>query len=139
MSTILKGQAIDLDAVQKFLNAEYQRWVAEHQAGSKITLTDVTKFMMEATDDLVVLVEGVIFNGPDKKATVLAALSTLFDKSITPNLPGRLRIIAPGIKFVLIKVVASGLIDYIVQKYNNGTAVTASMNWKQAKAMSRVM
>jgi hypothetical protein len=61
-----------------------------------------------------------VVTGADKKATVLYVLNLLYDHVLRPALPLWLRPFARKIKVIIINVVASYMIDFIVQKYNEG-------------------
>lgn len=137
MAVVLKGQALDLEPVQRFLDAQILRWKAENPnvggwgiLTGKVPFKDVLRFMMDATDDLVVLVEGLVFNGQDKKATVIKALETLYDNVIEGVLPMWLKPFSGMIKYIVIDVVIDKLIDYIVSRYNDGSRLATAMAWK---------
>ena len=83
------------------------------------------KFILKATDYLIRLVEEKLIPGPDKKATVLSALSTVYDAIVPVLLPIVLKPFNGKLKTFVIEVVASLLIDFIVSKYNSGTWRTA--------------
>jgi hypothetical protein len=79
------------------------------------------KFLLEATDALVIAIEEKVIPGPDKKATVMAAISQIYDAIIPVLLPIVLKPFNAKIKSFLIDVVISLMIDFVVSKYNNGS------------------
>lgn len=76
-----------------------------------------TQFMLEAIDKLINYVEGLIPSGPDKKATVLAATSELYNLIIRELIPIWLRPVAAGIQKLVITIIVPLLIDFMVKKY----------------------
>jgi len=132
MSTV-QGQVIELpqitELVQKLANqwSNIQpevalRWwqIWSKQANFKKS----TKFLIDCVDDLINLVEEYIPKGADKKATVLAALSILYDFIVANALPIYLKPFANKIKQAVIFIMISELINFMVGKYREG-------NWQQ--------
>lgn len=134
---VLKGQALDLEPIEKFINAQIQRWQVSHPDVNgwsiftgKISFREVLVFLMESADDLVVLVESLVFKGEDKKATVIAALDRLYDTIIEGVLPIWLKPFSGMIKYITIHLIIDKMIDYIVSKYNDGSQLALAMAWK---------
>lgn len=78
------------------------------------------QFLLNSVDILIQYVDDLIYEGPDKKATVLAALSALYDLIIKDLLPFWIKPFATGVKVFVIYTVLSLMIDFIVQKYHAG-------------------
>lgn len=78
------------------------------------------KFMLDAVDALIVYVDDLIEGGPDKKATVVAALAALFDVVVKDLLPIWLKPFAAGIKQLVVYMMLALLVDFIVGKYRKG-------------------
>lgn len=88
---------------------------------TKLGFNHVTDFLLEALDELIAYVdEWVDTNGADKKATVLNAISKLYDYVIKEAMPIWMRPFSPAIKTYIINGVISSAIDWIVDKYRNG-------------------
>lgn len=81
-------------------------------------------FLIGVLDELILFVEGIIPEGSDKKAAVLAVVGKLFDYIVVQAFPFWLRPFAPAVKKVIIDIAISNLIDFFVAKYNAGF-------WKQ--------
>lgn len=92
---------------------------------SKTSLVSVTKFLIYCLDGLIILVDKLIEGGPDKKATVLAAVAGLYDYIAADALPFLAKPWAGGIKTFIVYTVVSLAIDFIVAKYREGA-------WRQA-------
>lgn len=87
---------------------------------TKITLVQVTKFLLFSLDELVLLVGTFNRTGADKKAMVLSVLSVVYDYVIKEMLPLWLLPFAGGLKGFVIYTLMSIAVDWIVSKYNSG-------------------
>lgn len=94
------------------------------------------KFLLDCLDVLVEYVDDLMDAGPDKKATVLAAMAALYDLVIVDLLPIWFKPFAAGVKQFFIYTLVSLAIDFIVKKYNEGAwkKETNAQN-RQAKTM----
>jgi hypothetical protein len=81
-------------------------------------------FLVKVTDYLINIVEEKVSSGPDKKATVLAAVGKIYDEVVYPRLPSYLLPFNARIKLFLLEVVVSAIIDFIVSKYKEGSWVS---------------
>lgn len=99
-------------------------WLYSWGIKSKAGLSLATGFLLGALDELIVTVDQLLENGPDKKATVLAGLDRLYEYVMREALPVWLRPFATLIKEYVIYSLASYAIDYIVSNYKNG-------NWRK--------
>ena len=124
------GTARKLQAVEDYVAAKTKEWKEDIAKQSdrwwkfreKNDLTyAAVRFVIRATDDLVLLVEEQIPSGADKKATVLAALGLVFDAVAAVSLPIWLEPFEPEIRTVLIDIVLSETIDFLVEKYDEGS------------------
>jgi len=79
------------------------------------------RYIIAAVDFFIREIEDKLDNGPDKKASVLAALGQVYDAIVPFVLPIFLRPFNTQIKIFVIDVVASLLIDFIVGKYRDGS------------------
>ena len=79
-----------------------------------------SKFMLRGLDELVKLVDNAIDNGPDKKATVLAAMDRIYDFVLREALPIWARPFGRVIKDYFVHTLIATMIDWIVDKYRNG-------------------
>jgi hypothetical protein len=88
---------------------------------AKVSFTHVTDFLLKALDDLIAYVdEWVDTEGADKKATVLDAVSNLYDYVIKEAMPIWMKPFAGPIKNYIVNGMLSPAIDWIVDKYRNG-------------------
>lgn len=84
-------------------------------------LTAIVSFILSSVDDLILaLFKFEEMSGADKKATVLAASATLYDYIARETLPIWLQPFAKQIRYIIIYIMLSYMIDFIVDKYKNG-------------------
>lgn len=95
-------------------------WMIYWGIKGKATLSLATGFLLGALDELVITIDQLLENGPDKKATVLSGLDKLYEYVMKEALPIWLRPFASVVKQYVIYSLASYAIDYIVSKYKNG-------------------
>lgn len=131
------GVAHKIEEIEKKVQFYCNLWDFQRNSKSfwkpSINLSAVTKFLLLALDDLVVTISDHLMSGADKKATVLAAIETLYDYTVREVLPIWLRPLASPIKNYVIYVLISNAIDWMVAKYRNGS-------WKSAQgALDRVL
>ena len=115
------GEVQDNSKLNAFIITLKNKWTEYKQAlVNRVNLIDVTKFLIMCLDGLIVLVDGLIENGPDKKATVLISVANLFDYVSKEAIPLWLKPFYSGIKQFIVYTVVSILIDWVVAKYNSG-------------------
>lgn len=121
------GEVQQLKAVDEKVSNFVKLWEADHpvpkwwQFWKKGTaLYKIVKFLMNALDEFITLVEDVIEKGADKKATVIAAIGSLYDYIIKETMPIWLRPFANKVRYVVIEVLIASAIDWIVEKYRSG-------------------
>ena len=85
-----------------------------------VTLTEVTKFLLGSIDDLINMVQGLIDEGADKKATVLKYIDKLYEYVVREAMPIWLRPFAGPVKKYILYSIISPAIDWIVKKYQDG-------------------
>jgi len=95
-------------------------WYKSWQTWSKPSLYAVTTFLIDSLDELIDLVDDLIIEGPDKKATVLAAINALYEHVGREAVPVLLRPFARAIKNYIVYTLIAASIDWIVNKYRNG-------------------
>jgi hypothetical protein len=83
-------------------------------------LIQATNFLLRSLDDLIAYVDQIIDLGPDKKATVMEAVSRLYDLVVREALPIWLSPVASRMKILVLEEVISPAIDWIVAKYRAG-------------------
>lgn len=127
------GEVYIIDTVEKQIEAlqfhwdelnvdvEKSSWWKFWNWGKRTSLTKVTDFLIKALDDFIHMVDNTLTNGPDKKATVLDAISRLYDYVIREALPIWLKPFAGRVKNYIINELVSVAIDWIVDKYRNGS------------------
>jgi hypothetical protein len=124
LSTDPVGTPVANAAITDFINKLKNGWdVAKSQISGKVTMVQVTKYLLGALDELVKLVNSVLTNvgGADKKATVLAATAIIYDYIVVQAFPFWMKPFSGQIRNFIIYTVMSIAIDWIVSKYNNGT------------------
>lgn len=131
------GMPHRLNDIEEKIYFYCQLWDSQKNAKSmrvpKINLSVVTNFLLAALDDFVITISTVVIPGPDKKATVLAAMERIYEYVVKEALPIWLRPFAGIIKQYIIYVLISNAIDWMVSKYKNGS-------WKSAQtALERVL
>lgn len=118
-----------LDRVEGYLDNLIAKWKLENPPSSwwrvwskaKIGFVTITAFLINGLDELIQIVEDAVdVSGPDKKATVIKAITRVYDFVIKEAMPMWLRPFSPAIKNFIINVVISYAVDFIVEKYNNG-------------------
>ena len=115
---------LKLDAYLENLKAKWDEtappkksWFAIHQT----QITECTKFLICALDDLILFVQDNIPKGSDKKTVVLLVISNIFDYVATNSFPTWLIPLTPVVKQIIVGVIVSQLIEFIVSKYRDGS------------------
>lgn len=142
MELSVQAQSIDLKPVEEFLNTQLLRWQAEHpNAGGwailtgKVSIREVVRFIIECTDEFVVMVGGMVGSTGDVKEIVKNCVTMLYDNIIAGVLPIWLKPFSGTIKWVIIDVIVDNLIDYLVEQYKTGARV--AMHVEQAEMGQR--
>ena len=97
---------------------------ATAQGQSKQGRQAAVGYIVDAVDDFIVAVDNQIANNADKKATVLAGLSAIYNAIVPSLLPLYLKPFSTQIKSFVFDVVLSVLIDVFVSKYRATTAIS---------------
>lgn len=138
------GTAVKDTAISNYVSIMSAEWDKANEVipwwkiWKKKGFTRVTKFLLGAIDELIMYVDQLNLSGPDKKATVLAAIAILYDYVIREAIPLWARPFAGKIKEYIIYTVISTSIDWIVKKYRDGvwtkkdSTQTAALWSKQA-------
>jgi len=87
----------------------------------RVGYVKVTSYILNTLDEFILEMEN--FNdlsGPDKKATVMAAIEKVYDHIMKDALPFWLKPFNPAIKKIILGVIVSYAVDWIVEKYHNG-------------------
>lgn len=118
-----------LQKLESYLSDLKTRWAQNAPATSWWTLPHkyiniASGYIIGVLDELILFVEGIIPEGSDKKAAVLAVVGKLFDYIVVQAFPFWLKPFAPVIKKIVIDITIGNLIDFFVAKYNAGF-------WKQ--------
>ncbi len=125
------GTAQEIDTIEEYINSLAQLWDTLKQGQvskwwefwkklGTTKLVEVTNFLIKALDDLIALVDDKLSDGADKKATVMDAISRLYDYIIAGALPIWMKPFSGTIKDYVINGLVSSAIDWIVNKYKNG-------------------
>lgn len=117
------GQA-KMDSVMDYVKGLLVNWNKQTQGVtswiSGVNFSYIIKYLLVCLDGLIVFVDNLIDNGPDKKATVLKAIESLYDHMVAGKLPIWIKPWAGGIKAFIIYTIISIAIDFIVSKYKSG-------------------
>lgn len=116
------GEKQEIPQIDNCTNELIKEWENSEESKKKNKLSKfqiATNFVVNSLDDLIQLIDDIVPDGANKKATVLAAASFLYDKIIFPSLPIWAKPFAIGIKILIVKVIFGVLIDFIVNKYRN--------------------
>ena len=81
-------------------------------------------YVIAAVDYFIRKIEELVPVGADKKATVLEAMSSVYDVIVLALLPFYLKPFNKRIKAFVIDVIASMMIDFLVDKYRSGNFVS---------------
>ena len=121
------GKVLHFDDLQAYLQQLSKEWdeaVANAKAAwpkAKTDIVDVTKFLLKCLDGLIGFIDDLSDNGADKKATVLATVSVLYDYIVIGVLPIWLKPFASKVKLFIIYTVVSAAVDFIIEKYRAGS------------------
>jgi len=114
------GKKQEIPEIKNHANELIKTWENSEESKQKNKLSKfqiATNFVINSLDDFIQIIDDIIPDGANKKATVLAATSFLYDKIIYPSLPIWAKPFAIGLKFIIVKVLFGILIDFIVEKY----------------------
>ena len=131
------GETKDDEKISGFIDGLKERWdeiVASIEGSGRISMVYITKFLLGTLDGLIVFVNTLLHGetGPDKKATVMAAIIVLYDHVVAQALPFWLRPFARSIKYFIIYTVVSIAVDWIVSKYRDGS-------WKEEPPTTEIV
>jgi hypothetical protein len=121
------GEVVQIEAIDLYIQELIKEWdenkesVPWYKIWHKVSMSRVTNFLMNAIDDLICYVDDVVDKGADKKATVINAIEKLYDYVIREALPIWLKPFAGSVKNYIIHVLVSNAIDWMVDKYRNGS------------------
>lgn len=122
------GEVKQVVAIDNLVKSLTDQWAAENPAPKwwqiwkkGTALYKVVKFILDAVDDLIIAVEKELANGPEKKSVVLAACCIIYDFIVANALPLWAKPFAGRIRNFIIFVLIAAAIDWIVQKYRNGS------------------
>jgi len=139
------GQAHDIQKVNNKVNDILAKWEKDNPKpkaswwnpfswwkSRRSSILKVTLFIFECVDNFIRYVENEVINGPDKKATVIAAVTIIYDYVVKEAMPAWAKPFAGKIKGFFIGILISGVIDFVVKKYNEGWA------WSSEKAFAHI-
>jgi hypothetical protein len=112
-----------IDHVIKDLLALWDQEIADKTAPwwkfwvRNTTLHHVTEFLLRALDTFILEIDEKLEKGPDKKATVLAAIAVVYDTIIVGVLPIYLKPFSGVIRDMIIFGLLANAIDMFVSKY----------------------
>lgn len=135
------GEAHRIDSVELMLEELKRAWDEQNAKrsfwGGGVSLNKVTSFLLYSLDGVVNAVNEAVIPGPDKKATVLAAIERLYDYTVREALPIWMRPLAGPIKSYIIHVLISSAIDWMVAKYKSGSWSKRKEETKSVRKASR--
>jgi hypothetical protein len=130
------GQLQQVPEVDDYIEKLIKDWLVEKNASQpswwqawkkEAYLYKATKYIVCAVDNLINIVESKIPKGADKKAVVLASIALLYDSVMNGVLPVWLKPFSGRVKYILIYVIISTLIDWTVAKYRDGAWASNAM------------
>jgi|688.fasta_scaffold25233_8 hypothetical protein len=83
-------------------------------------LNECFDFILNCLDDSIVFLEKVPIKGEDKKSAAIIIIYGIYTEVISKNLPIYLKPFDLLIRFIVVQIIISKLIDFIVNKYNRG-------------------
>ena len=96
-------------------------WVVVKAQFGKVNWSVGVQFLSKCLDQLVCYLVDQNLAGADKKATVLDAFSKIFDTVVADLFPIWLKPFSSTIKNFVVNVALSHVIDFVVEKYKNGS------------------
>ncbi len=124
------GEPLENDDIATYVEIVKSEWDVQMQDSvkapwwkfwTKISMTPITNFMLGALDDLIAYVDQVVdTTGPQKKATVLAAVGQIYDYISKEAFPVWFAPFSATIRTYVLDHVVATAIDWMVQKYRNG-------------------
>lgn len=115
------------DYVSKMKQSWDEKWADQKVSwwkfwsSTKTNMHAMVKFLTDSLDELIAFVDELIDFGPDKKATVMAAVANLYDYIIAEAMPMWMKPFSPKIRYFILNVLISNSIDWIVAKYRAGS------------------
>lgn len=145
----MEGQSHIDSNIKNYINIMYARWDGQKETipwwkiWKRRHVGRITEFLLNALDELIAYVDQLDISGVDKKATVLAVISILYDYGIKEVLPIWAKPFSGKIKNYIIYVMISTAIDWIVEKYRNGvwtkkSAAVMASEWSTQAALRLV-
>jgi hypothetical protein len=139
------GQAHDIQKVNNKVNDILAKWEKDNPKpktswwnlfswwkSRRSSILKVTLFLFECVDNFIRYIENEVIDGPDKKATVIAAVTIIYDYVVKEAMPAWAKPFAGKIKGFFIGILISGVIDFVVKKYNEG------WEWSSEKAFAHI-
>ncbi len=122
------GKVLENEYIEKFTASMKALWDQTKQKNAwwkvwkRMSLAPVTKFLLHCLDDLISYVDQVVDeSGPDKKATVLAAIAIIYDYISREALPLWAKPFSNSVRQIVIYIIMSAAIDWIIEKYRHGS------------------
>jgi hypothetical protein len=115
------GKVVNVPGLSNLIDQMKESWTKLKEQLGKVNWSVATAFLTQCLDSIVVYLVEHNVPGQDKKATVLDAISKVYDWVTLSVLPFYLRPFSRLIKMFVINVILSNTIDWIVSKYNSGS------------------
>lgn len=115
-----------VEYIQDKVDEVINRWLEDYpQAKSwwntvSVGWVEVVNFLMRAVDYFIKSIDKLMDNGPDKKATVMAAIEEVYDYIVPSVTPIWLKPFSGYIKRFIFNTLINTAIDYFVEKYRSG-------------------
>lgn len=106
-----------MDNIKKELAKKYLEVFSKNKLKN---LNECFGFILNCLDESINYVEDLPIEGNNKKSIVIAIIYSIYSEIISKNLPIYLKPFDLLIRFILIQIILSKLIDFIVDKYNRG-------------------
>ena len=131
-----------VESINNIVKSLQAKWVEDNpppkwwQFWKKVDLRKVVKFILAALDEMIIAVEKEIASGPEKKAIVIAACVVVYEFVVANALPTALKPFSTQIENFIIHIVIASAIDWIVEKYRNGSWTIPSSSTSSISSLS---
>jgi len=135
------------EAIENYIQVIIGEWEESKEESApwwkfwqRFSFVRVTDFLLRSLDNLIAYVDQVLDLGEDKKATVMEAISRIYDFIVREAMPIWFTPFASAIKTIILEEVISPAIDWIVAKYREGSwtrppAEELANQWKMKAQM----
>jgi ABC-type cobalt transport system substrate-binding protein len=116
----------DVEVIRDRIDEVIEAWMVDHPEVKSwwrrisVGWIEVVGFLVKAGDYFIKTIDKVLDSGPDKKATVMAAMEEVYDYIVPNLLPIWLKPFSGQVKNFVFGVLINFIVDYFVGKYRAG-------------------